>query len=749
MKPFQLFNNKRWNHSVVWLGCAALLAVVSTTPPGLAQDASAERNVNGHEVLVGPDNRVEIHVVDVPVSTVLRMLSMQTRRNMIVSPSVEGTVTADLHSVTFNEALNAILYPLGCDFRVNPADGFIHVMTRQEAGAYTFEPKTEKEFNEGIKVWPDGLISLHLSNVPAPTALRMLAREAEENIIVSPNVEGIVSADLHKVEFEVALKAILFPIGCGYLPAAKDGFLYVMPQDELSERKYKQPGEFRRVEVISLQHISAKDILPLVEPLLSPKQKAAAKTSAERDTDAQRNLAAELLGSAGSRFVESVATARDVGSIAAPPAVEDSLQQFYGADEPALVAIPSGDSKTKSGEDGLVLAGREAILVYDYPERIEQIKEVIAQLDVPPQQVLVEATILRAQLTEDNALGIDFNVLTGVDFEMLQASSPGVTNISVGDIPQEELNNTNMTFRTDFNGLVPPGGFTFGIVKDQVAAFVRALESVTDTTVIANPKVLALNRQEGEVIVGRRDGYITTTFTDTIASQSVEFLETGTQLTFRPYICGQDLIRMDIHPEDSSGGLNDANLPFKATTEVTTSIMVRDGHTILIGGLFRESSTATRSQIPLAGNIPLAGALFRNTNDFTEREEVIILLTVRIVNTDYYAEKSEEAAQGTEKVRVAMRRGLQPHGRERIAMAHYEWAVEHYEAGNFDKALWDARMALHLNPTFLPAVRLKEELQAREISEADGSIVRDFINRKLKQQDPDEVIATPVKETRP
>ncbi len=185
------------------------------------------------------------------------------------------------------------------------------------------------------------------------------------------------------------------------------------------------------------------------------------------------------------------------------------------------------------------------------------------------------------------------------------------------DIPQAELNNTNMTFRTDFNDLVPSGGFTFGIVKDQVAAFIRALESVTDTTVIANPNVLALNRQIGEVIVGRRDGYVTTTFTDTIASQSVEFLETGTQLTFRPYICGHDLIRMDIHPEDSSGGLNDANLPFKATTEVTTSIMVRDGHTILIGGLFREVSTAARSQVPLAGNIPLAGALFRNTNDFT------------------------------------------------------------------------------------------------------------------------------------
>ena len=167
----------------------------------------------------------------------------------------------------------------------------------------------------------------------------------------------------------------------------------------------------------------------------------------------------------------------------------------------------------------------------------------------------------------------------------------------------------------DFNAALPGGGFTFGIIKDQIGVFIRALEAITDTEVLANPKLLALNKQVAQVIIGRRDGYLTTTFTETLAIQTVEFLETGTVLSFRPFIGEDDVVRMEIHPKDSTGGLTQANLPFEQTTEVTTNILVRDGHTILIGGLFREVTTATRGQVPGLGNIPFAGALFRSERD--------------------------------------------------------------------------------------------------------------------------------------
>src|SRR6185295_1507773 len=129
---------------------------------------------------------------------------------------------------------------------------------------------------------------------------------------------------------------------------------------------------------------------------------------------------------------------------------------------------------------------------------------------------------------------------------------------------------------------------------------------------------LALNKQKGEVIVGNKDGYLTTTVTESAQTQTVEFLDTGTRLVFRPFIGDDGYIRMEIHPEDSSGGLQgSSNLPFKITTEVTSNVLVKDNHPIVIGGLFREASNTGRWEIPGLGNLPLAGPLFRQQRDTT------------------------------------------------------------------------------------------------------------------------------------
>ena len=158
--------------------------------------------------------------------------------------------------------------------------------------------------------------------------------------------------------------------------------------------------------------------------------------------------------------------------------------------------------------------------------------------------------------------------------------------------------------------------------------------------------------------------------------QTVEYLDTGTRLIFRPYVGDDGYVRMEIHPEDSTGGLTSANLPYKVTTEVTSNVMVKDGHTIVIGGLFRESTNTARSQIPVLGNIPLAGYLFRQQQDITVRQEIIILLTPHIVKDDSaYSEESQKVMKDVERIRVGARRGLMPFGRERLAEGDYEQAV--------------------------------------------------------------------------
>jgi type IV pilus assembly protein PilQ len=531
-----------------------------------------------------------------------------------------------------------------------------------------------------VAVHESGRVDLHVSDLPVQIVLRMIAEQTRTNIVTTRGVGGIVSADLYDVTLEEALTAILTSNGLAF---RRDGrFIYVYTAEELAAIQANE----RRLEtrVFHLRYITAKDAETIVKPISSRQAKMATTPAA-----------AEGLGSSNA----------------------------------------GGGAAGGQGTGGDSHANREMLIVVDDPERLAEIARVIAKIDVPPRQVLVEATILRAQLNEDNALGIDFTTVGGIDFAELNSVSPGVQSITTGLVPQEKLQETTFTVRTDFADNVPSGGFTFGIIKDQISAFIRALEEITDVSVLANPKILALNKQKGEVIVGRRDGFLTTTVTETTAIQSVEFLETGTRLIFRPFVLDDEVIRMEIHPEDSTGGLTAANLPFKQTTEVTTNILVKNGHTILIGGLFREVATATRGQVPILGNIPLAGALFRNTSNALRREEIIILLTVHIVEGKIEEALGDELAQDVERLRVGQRRSAHWSGRERLSMAHYRWAVEHFQSGNLSRAMWDANLALRTNPHNVQAMKLRERVLRRRDWDEDASSVRDVVQQMIEKKE--------------
>lgn len=289
---------------------------------------------------------------------------------------------------------------------------------------------------------------------------------------------------------------------------------------------------------------------------------------------------------------------------------------------------------TPSPEDGGGddYASAEVLIARDLPENLERIEQLVLALDVEPRQVLVEAVILSAELEDDHELGISFDKLTGVAYQGLGGTSPTGFNLLTGAIPPGELADGVARGGTDFASDVGDGGLSVGWIDTDAAMFVRALQQVTDTRILANTRIVALNKQRGELLLGRRDGFITTTVTETSATQTIEFLETGTQLIFRPFIGENGLIRLELHPEDSDGGINDRGLPFEETAEITTNILVKDGQTVVIGGLFREKTVATERKIPLLGDLPLAGRLFRSNVDVTVREELVILLTPHVLD---------------------------------------------------------------------------------------------------------------------
>jgi type IV pilus assembly protein PilQ len=569
------------------------------------------------------------------------------------------------------------------------------VLPKQAQEAPTSRPASEESHE--LTVNAAGLFDAHMRDVPLSDVMRLMSLRSQRNITVCEGATARVSADLFQVTFEEALEALLTPAGYAWLARGK--FVYVFRPEERDKLVGAlDPAEVRFFE---LNFIPAAEVVPIITKLLS--------------------LQGVITSTSPSK-IDGVA-----------PTAED-----YNA---AIAKGLGGKSR----------AVGECIIIRDYPEVLEQVATVIARLDVRPRQVLIEAVILRARLDETNALGIDFNALAGIDFRTEAAASIGGTNLTPGPIPARNFDMGLGAVQTDLASAVPAGGFSFGVITNNVAAFVRALEAVVDLTIVANPKVLTANEQLGRVLVGREDGYLTTTVTETTSVQTVDFIRTGTQILFRPFIGNDGYVRMDIHPEDSSGGLTPANLPFKDTTEVTSNVLVKDGHTLVIGGLFRDLVTSRNNQLPWLGNIPLVGALFRGKVDQAVREEMIVLLTPHIINGDDASAESAQVLADVERWRVLAHRGLMPWGRERLAQAHYRWALEHHRAGRLFSARWDAELALSLNPRFVDADKLREELSRDETAESDDSVIHGIVRRLIEQElappAPDEPeAATPVAE---
>ena len=521
-----------------------------------------------------------------------------------------------------------------------------------------------------------GTVEIHVNDASLVEVLRMLSLQSQKNIIASKEVKGTVTANLYGVTVREALDAIL--TSNGYTFREEGNFIYVYTAQELEAQR--AATRVRKTQVFRLYYTPVSTAVNMIKPVLS----------------------------------------------------KDGEVAFS---EPAHVGLESG-----SGDAGGNSHSTEDVMVVtDYEDQLASVQKVLTEIDKRPQQVLIEATILRATLTEDNALGVDFQVLGGVDFSGLTASKSSVGSLAGGGIQNSSdasglVEHGATGVSTGFTNNVPAGGLQVGIVKNNIAMFLEALETVTDTTVLANPKILALNKQKGEVVVGREDGYVTSTTTDTATVQTVEFLQTGTRLIFRPFIGDDGYIRMEIHPEDSSGGLGQGNLPYKLTTEVTSNVMVRDGRTIVIGGLFREDSNSTRGQVPGLGNIPFAGALFRSQRDMTKREEIIILLTPHIIKDEAaYAELSATELARMEQLRVGVRRGMMGSGRERLAEGFYDSAVNEMDKSNPDRgrALWNLNAATNLNPKFLEAIELKQQLTQHQVSSVDNSTSRDFVRRMV------------------
>ncbi len=469
-------------------------------------------------------------------------------------------------------------------------------------------------------------------------ALRMLGLKYHKNIIPTSKVQGKLNITaIYNLTFEEALDVIL-----GYeFKYEQDGnCIRVYTRDEY--QKVRTDESRMQCKVFKIYYISPEDASRLIMPVLSPR--AIVQTSSMPET-----------------------------------------------------GLSSGDSVDVK-EGGVSDAQFATLVIKDYPENLEAVGELLKSLDERPSQVLVEATILSAALTEGMELGVDMNFLNG----------ESVANISAiaGGLPGAAIETTG------FAGTKSGHGIKIGVTSGDVSSFITALESITDTTILANPKILALNKQLGTVFIGQKEPYRSSSSVSGsgVATEGeVKFLDTGTKLSFRPYIGKDGYIRMDIYPKDSTSTDTDIDVPKESTAELSSNIMVKDGETIVIGGLFRDEMTTTKSQVPILGDLPLVGVLFRSTADTSQRQEVIILLTCHIIK-DTKDTNSEQRKEDVSRKRFAALDRFQSIGVAKISEGAYRRAVACYKNGDKERALAELEDALYLRPTYLDAIRLKEKI---------------------------------------
>jgi type II secretory pathway component GspD/PulD (secretin) len=292
-----------------------------------------------------------------------------------------------------------------------------------------------------------------------------------------------------------------------------------------------------------------------------------------------------------------------------PTEIVESVLQEYLSERGKIKALPR----------------RQLLLVADEPEYVARIAKLLEEVDRRPRQILIEAQILEITLDQSETFGVDWARL----FE---------TNGGTG------------SFGT--RGLSVPGatGFFFELLRPDIEVFLDTLRARGRVRTLSTPRLLAIENEEASVIVGDRQGFKLTTTINQVTTESIEFLESGVILRVTPAVDDKGRIRLEIHPEVSTGTVSDG-IPSQTTTEVTTNVLVPDGNTVFIAGLIRNSLTESRDGVPLLGDIPGIGLLFSRQEKTSINTETVVLITPHIVGDDF-SRRVAEAVDPEPKIKL-------------------------------------------------------------------------------------------------
>ncbi|MFH1441731.1 MAG: secretin N-terminal domain-containing protein [Candidatus Omnitrophota bacterium] len=458
-------------------------------------------------------------------------------------------------------------------------------------------------------------ISLDVKGMDIIDVLKILATRSGMNVVIGKNVTGRVTLFLKDVNISDAFQIIIAANDLAY--DIKGDIVNIMTSRDYELTYGDKFGDKKEILNITLKYAKATVLSQALNQMKSSIGRVVVdeptNTVIILDIPEKLKSIAELISELDRPLESKVFSL----NYAQAEKINEKLQQ----------SITKGIGSIRIDER------TNKVAITDYPENIAKIEKIIAAFDEKTPQVLIDAQIVEVSPKKDEfSMGIDWNwwirkntrIISSLPAPALtSATAPIANSLAFG------------LAATDPDAAVDKQG--------QYKSVVEALRVIGQTKILSSPRIMVLNNQEAKILVGTKEAYITSTTSQggtgtTVTSQAVNFVDVGIKLYVTPTINRDNFITIKIRPEISSSEQKEitsqdqhTQIPIVTTSESESTIMIKDGTTIMMAGLKKDKTIKETQRIPILGDIPYLGALFGNVKSESSKTELVIFITPHII----------------------------------------------------------------------------------------------------------------------
>jgi len=437
-------------------------------------------------------------------------------------------------------------------------------------------------------------LSMDFQDIEVRSVLQLIADFTKQNLVASDTVQGRITIRLQSVPWDQALDIILRTKG---LDQRKSGnVIMIAPAAEIAAREKLEIQASQQVlqlaplqtEYIQLSYAKAMDVQTLI-------------------TSGRNNGGSGNTGQSGNSGGEA-----NVGSLLSSR------------------GTMSVDTRTNT------------LIIQDTARKIDEIRELILKLDVPIRQVMIEARIVRATDSFSKELGVKWGVLSnpmrhaGIGTGNLQLGGSEQTLADLRDVDDDGKVTISRPQNLNIDMGVTGAGasrIALGILNmsDVILDLeLSALQADGKGEIVATPKVLTTDKQKARVAAGTQIPYQTATSS---GARAIQFINAELSLEVTPSITPDGRIGMELFVNsDSPGEIQPTGIRAIDTNRVSTNVLVDDGQTVVLGGIFQNQTTKGTLKTPFLGDLPYVGRLFRKDMQSNNKQELLIFVTPRLVS---------------------------------------------------------------------------------------------------------------------